>query len=218
MRTAIFDLDGTLADTSADLLSAANACFDRPWLDPMTDKALAFSGGRAMLRAAAQRAGIAWDAAQIEAQYQAFLKHYADRLDNETTLYPGVTAALDRLATAGWALGVCTLKPAFLADELLQRLAIRDRFGSMLGADSLPVKKPDPEHLFQAITRAGGSAPQAVLIGDTKTDRDTARNARLPCILVSFGPHGMGIADLEPDALLHHYDDLTAVLERVIPA
>ncbi len=87
----------------------------------------------------------------------------------------------------------------------------------MLGADSLAVRKPDPRHLLETIARAGGVRARAVLVGDTVTDRDAARAAGVPCVLVSFGPEGPGIAALAPEALLDHYDALPALLERLVP-
>lgn len=217
MRSAIFDLDGTLADTSADLLAAANACFDRPWLTPGRDAALAFRGGRAMLREALTRAGRTWDEDDVDTLFAPFLAHYAARLDDETVLYPGVVPALERLQAENWSLAVCTNKPAGLAEELLRRLGLRDHFEALLGADSLPVRKPDPEHLLQTIAQIGGTPERAVLIGDTQTDRDTARNAGVPCVLVTFGPFGQSVAALEPEALLHHYDDLGATVAPLVP-
>jgi len=219
MRTAIFDLDGTLADTSADLIAAANACFvGRGFavpLDPVADALTAFAGGRAMLRLGVQRLGLT--DVVIDEEYQTLLNHYDAHIDVHTVLYPGVEAALDKLANDGWVLGVCTNKPEWLAQSLLTRIGIRDRFTAMLGADTLPVRKPDPEHLFETVRRAGGNAERTVLLGDTITDRDTARNAGVPIVLVGFGPLGDKIAELEPDVILPHYDDLSDVLDQLIP-
>lgn len=222
MRAAIFDLDGTLADTSADLIAAANMALDEAGfgapLTAITDRALAFAGGRAMLRAGLDRVIGRIDEALVETAYPRLLAHYAEHLDRHTRPYDGVDAALDRLAAAGWVLGVCTNKPAALAETLLTRLGLRPRFAAMLGADSLPVRKPDPRHLLETIARAGGVPARAVLVGDTVTDRDAARAAGVPCVLVRFGPDGDGIDALEPEATLGHYDDLAALLDRLVPA
>lgn len=217
MRTAIFDLDGTLADSSADLIAAANACFDTGPLDPVRDMATAFRGGRAMLRLGFQRLGGTWSEADVDRCYPLLLEAYARDIDRHTVLFEGVEAALDTLAGQGWLLGVCTNKPEALAELLLTRLGIRDRFRAMLGADSLAVRKPDPQHLLETIARAGGDAARAVLVGDTETDRDTARNAGVPCVLVAFGPEGAAVNALNPEAVLSHYRDLPALLAHLVP-
>ena len=216
MKTAIFDLDGTLADTSGDLLAAANACFDGAPLVPGQDDGLAFRGGRAMLAACYQRLGIAANAARLEADFLRFIAAYTAELDRYTTIYPGVEAALDRLAAEGWILGVCTNKPGLQAEELMKRLGLRDRFAALVAADTLPVRKPDPAPYREAVARAGGEISLSFLVGDTVTDRDTARAAGVPCVLVTFGPDGRGVADLEPEALLDHYDDLPELAARLI--
>jgi phosphoglycolate phosphatase len=219
MKTVIFDLDGTLADTSGDLIAAANACFQGlghgDLLDAAQDQETAFNGGRAMLRLGFSRLNTRWSEADIDAQFPRLLDHYGQNIDVFTTLYDGVIPALDRLTAAGAILGVCTNKPAGLADTLLARLGIDDRFTAMLGADSLPVRKPDPEHLFETIRRAGGDLNNAVLIGDTMTDRKTAAAANIPCVLVTFGPKGRDVRAMNPEALLHHYNDLIPVLNTL---
>jgi phosphoglycolate phosphatase len=219
MRSVIFDLDGTLADTSGDLIAAANACFQglghNAMLDPVADGETAFNGGRAMLRLGFSRLDATWDEADVDAQYPLLLASYAENIDVFTKLYDGVERALDQLAQEGYGLGVCTNKPAALAEILLARLGIRDRFEAMLGADSLTVRKPDPEHLFETIRRLNGSNAQSVLVGDTMTDRNTARAANIPCILVTFGPKSRDVEAMAPEALLEHYDQLPEVLGRL---
>jgi phosphoglycolate phosphatase len=137
-------------------------------------------------------------------------------LDRHSFVFDGVEAALDRLAAAGLAMGICTNKPAVLAETLLQRLGLRDRFGVLIGADTLPVRKPDPAPLRAAVAGLGGDPRQSLLVGDTVTDRDTARALGVPVILVSFGGAGAGAAALEPDALIGHFDDLDAAVARLV--
>jgi len=218
MQTVIFDLDGTLADTSGDLIAAANACFRHlgkgDVLDPIEDMETAFNGGRAMLRLGFSRLDAPWDEAEVDAQFPHLLQYYGENIDVFTKLYDGVERALDQLADAGLGLGICTNKPEGLAETLLAKLNIRDRFGAMLGADTLTVRKPDPEHLFETVRRLGGNPAQTALIGDTMTDRKTARAAGVPCVLVTFGPAARDVVAMEPDALLDHYDDLAKVLAQ----
>ncbi|KAJ55579.1 haloacid dehalogenase [Actibacterium mucosum KCTC 23349] len=216
MRTVVFDLDGTLADTSADLIAAANACFDAPMLDPVADAGTAFRGGRAMLKLGFERLGAPDVAAAVEAQYHPFLDRYADHIDVFTQLYPGTVAAVERLRAEGYATAICTNKPAGLAETLMARLRVRDLFDALVGADTLPVRKPDPAPYLAAVERAGGTLNRSMLIGDTVTDRDTARAAGVPCALVTFGPDGHGVADLQPEALLDHYDGLFALVDQMI--
>lgn len=218
MRVAIFDLDGTLADTSADLIAAANAALAEAGhgtpLDGARDRAVAFAGGRAMLRAGL---GPDADPAEVERLFPRLLASYEAGLAVHTRLFDGAAAALGRLADSGWKLGICTNKPERLALMLVEELGLGRRFGALLGADSLPVRKPDPRHLLETIARAGGRRDRAVLVGDTVTDREAARAAGVPCVLVGFGPDGPGVAALEPEAVVEHFDALPDLLERLVP-
>lgn len=221
MRTVVFDLDGTLADTSADLVAAANACFrglgHGDLLDPVADALTAFHGGRAMLRLGFSRLGLG-DDAMVDAQYPVLLAAYADGIDTHTRLYPGAVDAVEALRSAGYATAICTNKPEGLAETLMQRLGVRGLFGSLIGADTLPTRKPDVAPYLAAVRQAGGNPARSLLVGDTETDRKTAAAAGVPCILVSFGPEGAGIARLDPEAMLHSYADLPALADRLLGA
>lgn len=218
--TVVFDLDGTLADTSADLVAAANACFQArglgALLDPLGDALIAFHGGRAMLRAGYGRIGadtLLPPGAEDE-DYPRLLDHYAQNIAVHTRLYPGAEAALAALAGEGFRLAVCTNKPAALAETLLRELGIRDAFAAMVGADTLPVRKPDPRPYRAAVEAAGGTVAASFLLGDTETDRRTATAAGVRVALVGFGPEGDAISRLAPDALIAHFDELPALARR----
>ena len=220
-RCVIFDLDGTLCDTSADLIAAANAAFAARGhdirLDPAApeDQATALRGGRAMLRLGFSRVGDV-DEAEVDAGYQPLLDAYERDICRHTTFYPGAVDAVRRLRARGDAVGICTNKPEGLAEQLMAALGARDLFDSLVGADRLAVRKPRPEHLVESVVEAGGDMARAVLIGDTITDRRTAEAAGVPCILVTFAPAGASVSDLDPDALLEDYADLDRVLDRVM--
>jgi len=220
MRSVMFDLDGTLADTSGDLLAAANARFRVLGLGDLLgpeDAGTALKGGRAMLRLGLSRAdGFDWDEAVVDAQYPLFIEAYAADLDTHTTIYPGAMEAVEALKSDGYCVGICTNKPIRQAEDLLASLGVRDAFASLLGADSLPIRKPDPEHLRETVRRAGGHPDKSLLVGDTKTDRDTARNAGVPSILVTFGPGDDDIHALDPEGTIGHFDELHAEVRRLI--
>ncbi len=219
MRTVIFDLDGTLADTSGDLIAAANACFRQMGLGdvlvPGEDAGIALRGGKMMLKHGLHRRD-RFDAEVVEAYYPVLLEAYEAAIDTHTVLYPGAMQAVHALRDGGYGVGICTNKPEALADLLLRRLGIRDAFASMIGADTLPVRKPDPEPLREAARRAGGDPAQCVLIGDSDTDRNTARAAGVPSVLVTFGPSGADMAALKPEALLHQFEDLPRIVSELI--
>ena len=215
----IFDLDGTLADTSGDLIAAANHCFRGlglgDLLDPATDAATALRGGRAMLRLGFDRVeGYGED--EVDRQYQVLLDAYADAIDHHTVLYPGAMDAVERLSTSGYVVGIATNKPEGLAEKLMTSLGVRSAFASLIGADTLPVRKPDPAHHFEAVRRAGGDVRRSLLVGDTATDRDTSRNAGVPSVLVTFGPGRDAVLRLDAEATIDSYDELDAVVARLI--
>lgn len=220
VRTVIFDLDGTLADTSADLIASANYCFRAlgygDVLDPVADARTAFRGGRAMLNLGFSRVKPGYGDGDVDTQYPVLLDAYGEALDVHTVLYPRAVEAIEGLRAEGYAVGVCTNKPEGLADRLLTRLGVRDLFGSLIGADTLPVRKPDPSPYFAAVAEAGGVAAQSFLVGDTETDRNTARAAGVPCALVTFGPDGHAVADLAPEGLLSDYADMMTLTRDLI--
>lgn len=220
MRSIVFDLDGTLADTSGDLVAAANMCFRQmgagDMLDAATDAGTALCGGRAMLTLGLERIGGAYDSALLDQYYPVLLSAYEDAIDTHTVFYPGALDAVETLKTAGFKVAICTNKPEYLARLLLTRLGALDLFGALIGADTLAVRKPDPEPLREAARRAGGNPARCLLVGDTITDHTTARAAGVPSVLVTFGPNGADMAGLMPDALLDDFADLPAAAQRLL--
>ncbi len=221
MRTVVFDLDGTLVDTSRDMIAAANASLAGAGrggpLDPVSDAETAFAGGRAMLRLGLSRMNGGWSEADVDARYPGFLRLYADGLCRESRLYPGAREAVATLGAAGYRLAICTNKPAALAERLMRDLDFRDPFAVLVGADTLPVRKPDPAPLLHALAGAGGRAEAAMLLGDTITDVRTARAAGVPVALVGFGPAGAGVAAFDPDAILEDFSVLSELVGRLVP-
>jgi phosphoglycolate phosphatase len=215
MRCVVFDLDGTLADTSADLLAAANACFPRAVLGP-EDALTAFHGGRAMLRLGFDRLERVWTEEDVDAAYPVLLDAYRQGIATHTRLYPGAMEAVEALKSGGFAVSICTNKPEGLAELLLQELGVRKVFGALVGADTFPVRKPDPTPYRAAVERAGGMVARSMLVGDTETDARTGVAARVPVALVTFGPEGRGVERFNPAALLERFEDLPGLAARLI--
>ena len=216
--SVIFDLDGTLADTSGDLIAAANHCFNAmghdALLDVKSDAATALRGGRAMLRLGLERVDEASEET-VDQFYPILLSAYSNAIAAHTTLFPDVRTCVGRLIQGGYKIGICTNKPEALAQQLMVNLKFRDEFGCLVGADTLPVRKPDPQPFFEAVRRVGGVPERSCLIGDSVTDNDTARAAGVPSILVDFGLADQDLKALKPDALITHFNQLEAALEKM---
>ena len=208
---AVFDLDGTLVDTAPDLAESLNHCLSSVGLRRLELEIVrphAGHGAKVMLREAYRLAGRDLGEAEMDAQVARFVAYYADHIAVESRLFPGALAALERFETAGWRLAVCTNKYERLAVKLLDALGLAPRFAAICGADTFTRRKPDPLHLTETIARAGGTISNAVMIGDTDTDIDTAINAGVPSILVEFGYAPEAGARAGANAIIDSYDRL----------
>jgi phosphoglycolate phosphatase len=211
----VFDLDGTLADTAPDLAAALNHVLGelgRPGIAPESVRNLVGQGGRVLVQRGLSASGDAPDSL-VERGFALFLEFYADNICNDTRPYDGLIAQLDILKERGVKTAICTNKPEKLTHLLVDALGWGDRFDAIVGADTLPVRKPDPAPLHEAIARAGGG--RAVLVGDSITDADTARAAQVPFVAVSFGFSDRPVEQLGADAVIDDYAELIVVLERL---
>lgn len=209
--TIVFDLDGTLADTAPDLIGTLNVLLEREGLPLQTldaARALVGGGARALIERGFKASGEPLTPERADALVADFLAHYATRIADETTLFPGATDALARLGQAGFRLAVCTNKPEGLARLLLERLAVAECFSAICGRETFPVSKPDGRALLATIGRAEGDPARAVMVGDSKTDVETARNAGAPVVAVDFGYSEPAIATFAPDRIISHFDEL----------
>jgi phosphoglycolate phosphatase len=216
-----FDLDGTLADTGADLAAALNHALvrlGRPEVPDEEVRHLVGHGARALLRRGLAASGEAPEAL-VEAGFPIFIDYYQDHICVGTRPYEGVEQALDALQAEGTRIALCTNKQEVLTFALLEALGWRDRFDAVVGGDTLPVRKPDPAPLFETIARAGGGT--AAFVGDSITDADTAKAAGLPFVAVRFGFSDRPVEQLGAQAIIDSYDGLRAalaVISRRIPA
>jgi phosphoglycolate phosphatase len=209
--TIVFDLDGTLVDTAGDLVSTLNAILARENVPPVdfdTAVAMVGSGARAMLQSAFAACGRDLTPERLEALFEDFLALYDDHLVDTSKPYPGVDAALDGLIAGGWRLAVCTNKTHRPAIKLLGLLGLVDRFAAITGQDTFSFRKPDPRHLTETIRRVGGDIADAVMVGDSATDVDTAIAAGVPVVAVTFGYSATPVAELGATVLIDHFDEL----------
>ncbi|SDO23129.1 phosphoglycolate phosphatase [Methylobacterium phyllostachyos] len=216
---AVFDLDGTLAETAGDLIGTLNVLMTReglPELPLSQARGLIGAGAKALIRRGFEAEGRALSPEDHERLFDAFIAHYGEHLADTSHLYPGVVEALDALEAEGFRLAVCTNKYEGQSVELLRLLGIGHRFAAICGRDTFPCFKPDPRHLTGTIERAGGDPARAVMVGDSRTDIDTAKAAGIPVVAVTFGYTDLPVTELGPDRVIEHFSALpAAVLELV---
>jgi phosphoglycolate phosphatase len=216
-----FDLDGTLVDTAPDLIGTLNWLLAEEGVAPLPlDEARPFigRGARWMIERGYQAAGVMLEAGEVQPLFDRFITRYNAHIADESRPFPGVVEALQALRVRGARLAVCTNKLTGLSVNLLDALNLTCLFDAVIGADAAPAAKPDPRHLETAIAAAGGSPTRAILVGDAATDAGAARAACVPLILVSFGYTETPAAELKPDILLHHFDDLPHACLRLLGA
>ncbi len=216
----VFDLDGTLADTAPDLIATLNVILARegmPGIEYEEARDLIGAGARALIERGLMLNGREIEPARLDRLFHAYLEHYAAHICEGTKLFPGVLDALDGLAAQGYRLAVCTNKMEAHSLLLIEKLGIYDRFAAICGRDTFPWFKPDARHLTMTVERAAGDPARCLMVGDSRTDVDTARNAGAPAVGVPFGYTDVPMADLAPDRLITHFDQLLEAVEELLP-
>jgi phosphoglycolate phosphatase len=215
----VFDLDGTLVDSSGDLSAAVNAMLaelapGQPALDLGTVRSFVGNGAAALVRRSLDQAGLAID---TQAALPVFLKAYSARLLDSTRLYEGVRPMLDALR--GRTLAVLTNKPGGFSREILAGLGVLDRFVEAWGPEDAGAKKPDPAGLVRLLERCGVRPADAVLVGDSPIDVATARAAGVASIGVLWGFDPGSLRGQQPDVEVADPAGIEAALARLpVPA
>ena len=207
----VLDLDGTLVDTAGDLTATLNEVLRAEGCAPVPFEAarlMVGNGARAMLSSGLAATGVDVDSDRLEVLFSTFLEVYARRIAETSRPYPGAIEAIDRFAAEGWLLAVCTNKLERHSRLLLSALGIAERFAVIAGQDTYGIRKPDPRHLLETIRQAGGGPGRALMVGDSEVDVRTARAAGVPVIAVDFGYSRIPVADLAPDRIIGHFDEL----------
>ncbi len=218
--TLVFDLDGTLVDTAPDIVRALNTVLAAEGLTPVgheTALTMVGRGARVLLQSAFAAAGRQVEGATLERLFKALIDYYEAHIADESRVYPGVEAALDRFAAAGWLLAVLTNKPDPLARPLLEALNLAPRFAAIVGQGALPWLKPDARIFAETVRLAGGTPENAVMVGDSVTDIETARAAGVPVVAVTFGYTPVPVATFGPDRLIDHFDALWEAVASLEP-
>jgi phosphoglycolate phosphatase len=213
--TIVFDLDGTLIDTAPDLLDSLNHCLSTEGVEavePGELRRFVGMGGRVMIERAFAARQRALEADVLDRLMDAFLEHYSAGVPGRSVPYAGVLDALDRFEAAGYSMAICTNKLERLSVGLIGALNLAPRFRAICGADTFAFRKPDPRHLIETIAKAGGNHAQAIMIGDSRTDIDTAKAAGVPVIAVDFGYTDRHVREFEPSHIISHFDELTLEL------
>ncbi len=187
VRTVLFDLDGTLADTGPDLAYALNTV-----LDEYGRRTLSYDVIRPIVSHGAN--SLIYLGFELDPEDDGFadikerlLEIYLDNIANETTLFPGIEALLTELERRGLNWGIVTNKPSWLTEPLLKALNISERAACIVSGDTTANSKPHPEPMLFASQLTGSKAHECLYIGDAKRDIDAGRSAGMTTLAALFG-------------------------------
>ena len=182
----IFDLDGTLVDSLADLADATNrmlASFDRPQLGLLQVRQLVGQGVRRLV----ERAMPGASAEEVERGIEIFLSYNEAHIADRTVTYPGVAEILDLLAQQRVPMAILSNKNVSLCRTLLEALGIGRYFADIVGADSLPFRKPAPEPVLHILRRFDVAPSAAVMVGDSINDISAGKGAGTMTVGCRYG-------------------------------
>jgi phosphoglycolate phosphatase len=212
----VFDLDGTLVDSVPDLRAAVNEMLRERGsrqLSLSEVKHLVGDGAPALVARALAASGA--DPAGVSDALARFLEIYEANAVRLSRPYPDVRETLTALRRRGYRAAVCTNKPQRATMAVIEGLGFLPLFDGIAGGDRFSVKKPDPGHLLGLIRELGASVTATAMIGDNENDAAVAHAAGVPLVLMRYGYARVALESLAADALLDHFADLPAALERL---
>ncbi|MDS7932697.1 phosphoglycolate phosphatase [Acinetobacter sp. V91_7] len=208
----LFDLDGTLVDSAADLYRSMNLSLEALSWPSVTEAQIrewVGKGASKLCESVLLHIFGKLDTEQHKVLLQKFVDVYGAELCVNTQIYPGVTEFLKHCKTLNIHMACVTNKPVQLAQGLLDALELSSYFQVVLGGDSLPERKPHPLPLLHCMQSLKISASYALMIGDSSNDIEAARRAGIDCIVVSYGyNHGENIYDCQPQQVVDSLAEL----------
>lgn len=215
LQLLIFDLDGTLIDSSRDIAISTNAMLrhmGRREIDQNTVNSYVGDGvGMLVQRALA----IERSAPEFAIARDYFIQYYRRHSLEHTRLYPGVRDALGEFQSSGHKLAVLTNKPARISADILDALQVTGHFFRVIGGDTLPAKKPDPVGIETLLEESGVAPHDALMIGDSDVDVQTARNAGVKACGVLWGLKPESLASVKPDFTASNAGELVARISAI---
>jgi len=187
IRTVLFDLDGTLADTAPDLAFALNQVLAENGRAPLPFEAIrpaVSHGGIALTRLGF---GLEPGHPDFEPLRQRLLAIYRDNIARETRLFPGMAELLEHIEQRRMNWGVVTNKPGWLTEPLMDALGLGQRAACIVSGDSCENRKPHPEPILHGCRLAGSEARHCVYIGDAQRDIEAGRRAGMKTLVALFG-------------------------------
>jgi len=168
-------------------------------------------GSRALINGALERESKILPKARIDELQQLFLKLYADDICRLSAPFPGVMDTLKALKNRGAELSVCTNKPGYLARPLIEKLGLTGLFVRTVGGDDLVRNKPYADHIWKAAGHRG-QRRKIVMVGDSRPDILSARNAKVPSIVMSYGYSTIPVIKLGADRILRNFREIPETL------
>lgn len=216
--TVIYDLDGTLIDSAKDMQVAVSRVLIDHGLPEITEddvRNYMGQGSKVTMGKAFAKYGKTLDDAALSAVTREFVRYYEADPVSHTSAFAGVPEVVARFARLGLKQGVCTNKFERPSRMILEHLKLMPPITDVAGADTFPVRKPDPKHILMLVERMGGSPDRTVMVGDSIHDVEAAHGAGLPAVLVSWGYTDRPASELGAEAVIQRFDGLPEALQQI---
>jgi phosphoglycolate phosphatase len=208
LKLVIFDLDGTLVDTSEDITNALNHAVKPFGIAPLSVRETTALVGEGISRLIEKILGSRYSAIGAEVQSR-FLEHYSEHLTDRSVLYPNVRETLQRLD--GLRKAVISNKRESLSTRLLEALDLKRHFALVVGSDTVPERKPSAMPILHALSTLGVSAGESLMVGDSNYDIEAGKRAGLRTVAVTYGYRDRGILR-DADHMIDDMGELIALM------
>jgi phosphoglycolate phosphatase len=215
--TILFDLDGTLVDTATDLMDAHNHVmkkFGHKEKKLSDIKSLAGKGAWVMMQRAFRQE--IKDEKIKKEMMKEFIDFYSQNIDRGSKPINGVMGFLKWAKSKNISMAVCTNKQERLAVDLLKKLKMYEYFEYVAGSDTFPFNKPDPRHLTNVVEIIQGNLKKTIMVGDSEVDEMSAKNAKIPFVLVKNGYTEKSTKEIKHDELIEDFKNFDKVIEKYL--
>ncbi len=218
-KTVVFDLDGTLIDTLPDINEALKSTARRFGLKNLPIdflRKLLSHGSRKLIESQFNFSEKKFSEKDIKSATEHFLNYYKANISSYSKLFPGILDCLDWLKNESAIITICTNKYEKLAKQLTKDLNISNYFTVITGSDTFKYRKPDPHHIMNTIKLANGKLNNSIMIGDSITDFETAKNAKIPIIIVGWGYSDIPAKNIGGDSFINNGSELIQTIEKIM--